>query len=250
MADRETILDRLRAAIARAKARAQSKEERPDRRVESFLPEEPELSEDMPRETIRERITKAVRPHVQRGGKLAAMGVGLLFLGLFSIFAAGDPAYNEETGYHDLENDGSEERAVGYSMLGLGVALMIAGGLVGAKSDRELEESIELMLSMREVYPNVPADLDVKKVKRLLAVLPEILLHLSPSDKAVLDGFMQGDKKLLEDEKWRNVVAGIMAEHLKKHPEDLELVIDAYRGVVHFEYVQKQQNSTPDRGSR
>jgi hypothetical protein len=126
---------------------------------------------------------------------------------------------------------------------------MSSGTSMGIKSDYEVEESVALMLDMREKFPEIPADIDINKIKRLQRVLPEIINHLSPSDKAVLDGLMKNSNKVLENETWRNMAVGIMSSHLKKYPKDLDVLINAYRGVMTWDTAQKYTNMSRGRDS-
>lgn len=210
------------------------------------IKKKPELSSGMSKSTKIKRIADAIRPPLNGGNKLSGIGLGILGLGFLTFFTAGDPMYNEETGYHDIENDGRAERSVGFSIMGLGVLLMVTGMVIGARSDRKLEDTIGFMLNMREQFPEIPVDFDIKKLKRLEAVLPAIIANLEQSDREVLDALLKDDaKRLLENDKLRELVSNMFADHLKKHPRDLDRIMDAYRGVLTWDMAK--QYTTPHR---
>ncbi len=237
----------LREALGRLRERLYEDDERSakEHRGLAFnVPQRAELTNDMSRSDIRDRIIKVSKNDVGNVGVFVT-ACGIFAIGSATLFSAGDYAYNEKTGYHDLETDATPVRGVGLSMMALAVVLFLVGVRSNVKAERQLEESVDLMLDMREKYPEIPVDVDVKKMKRLLTVLPIIKEHLKESDRDVLDSLLRADKKLLQDDKWRDMATNIMSEHLKKHPKDLDLLMNAYRGVMTWDMAY--QYATPHR---
>jgi len=96
----------------------------------------------------------------------------------------------------------------------------------------DIQKAIDLIVQIKQDYPEIPAQIDVDAIKRLADVLPIVIKNMSEQDKATLDTLCAGDKKVLDDKGWYAKASKVFEKHFINNPQDLELVIDAYKGIA------------------
>lgn len=106
------------------------------------------------------------------------------------------------------------------------LALACVGIAMRQKSKRkEQEHDIDVMLEIEKLAKE--HQLDATAAKKMLAIAPEIVKHMSEDSRVYFDMIMDG-KVSTTDENFMNIASAVMAGHLQTHPEDLDRVMSVF----------------------
>lgn len=204
--------------------------------------DKPDLSPDMSMRTMADRIRgAALGDRTRKHTVVALTGFAIFVLGAVvrlsdsrTTFEGSTVEYNREMHRRNVVD------CITDSMLATGLVAFLIATLLSEKATSNLYKDAYFMLEIREQFPEIPASFNINKLRRLEAVLPTILANLPPSDRAVLDTLLKDDaKRLLINDDLRGLITKMFENHLKTHPEDLEMIISAYKGVMTWNMAQQ-----------
>lgn len=103
---------------------------------------------------------------------------------------------------------------------------------VGEVSDEDvIKEASNLIVELKRKFPNMPMAATTEQIQRLWDVLPDVIRHINPKDRAKLESLAR-KKDRIPDETYFQQVSEIVSRHLGENSADLETVLNAYRGII------------------
>lgn len=223
---------------------------------------DPEAEESYLKQHIYDRALWKLNPKLKRqkiarfltlAMSMLSLGVGLEGLVIIGAVDNDNDKYNRThmaDGDYQYDSFGWGTYKLPVYLTGIGLALLFAGLMIRPGKDQDLQDSIDMIIRLREQFPEIPEDIDVERLKRLADVLPIIISHMSKEDKRTLRLLSDiNEKEVMENTDWIETAASIITKHLenKNNSEDLERVINAYRGIITLDLVQQKGYIAPKR---
>lgn len=119
-----------------------------------------------------------------------------------------------------------------------GLSLGLDLGRRNVNDEGIIREASDLIVKFNEKFPSSPMIADTKQIERLLDVLPSVIQHIEPKDRKKLEDLAR-NKGAIPDESYFQKVAEIMSTHLEKDSEDLNMLVNAYKGIITLDASKK-----------
>lgn len=122
----------------------------------------------------------------------------------------------------------------------IALASLLAGLSIGLDNGRSkseiheaeiIQEASNLIVELKRKFPNMPMAATTEQIQRLWDVLPDVIRHINPKDRAKLESLAR-KKDRIPDETYFQQVSEIVSRHLGENSADLETVLNAYRGII------------------
>ncbi|MBO4672029.1 MAG: hypothetical protein J5608_00030, partial [Alphaproteobacteria bacterium] len=150
----------------------------------------------------------------------------------------------EKQSRRTLSDDVFKEWAVKTGLLL--TSMFLAGLVIGlvfeakefVRDEDIIKEAADLIVKLNEQFPSLPMVADTKQIQRVLDVLPGVIQHINLKDRAKLESLAR-KKGEIPDDSYFQQVAEIVSKHLGQNKEDLDTLVNAYKGVITLDASRK-----------
>ena len=102
---------------------------------------------------------------------------------------------------------------------------------------RNEKKAVEMMYDLHELEEQY--NIDTATVNRLVRVVPDVISHMSKDDPKFFEMLIGYKFEIKNKDTYHDMAVAILAGHLESHPEDFQKVLDAFKGGIPEEFIQK-----------
>lgn len=111
--------------------------------------------------------------------------------------------------------------------IAIGVSIDQKKRINETKQENKLNiKAVDMMLDLQKLGKEY--NLNTEQVQKLVSLTPQIISDMSRDERVYFDMLMNGDIEIAENKTFLGMATAIMDGHLKKHPEDMQRVLEVF----------------------